>query len=80
MLRKVLVLLILTATCSGCAMESCNGSLKIAMPEMPIAGSKVAEELAANCNAVKCPNLTRWLNELYLFKVKYNIYRQELAK
>jgi len=53
---------------------------KIVLPEMPLAGEKVATELAANCSNNKCPNLNNWLNELYLFREKYNIYRQELSK
>ena len=61
-------------------MESYNKEIKVTLPLMPIAGSKVAEELTANCNAVKCPNLTKWLNELYAFRESYNIYRQELAR
>ena len=28
----------------------------------------------------KCDNLNNWLNELYLFKLKYDIYRIELSK
>jgi hypothetical protein len=49
------------------------------MPEMPVAGAKVAEELSTrNCSKEQCPNLNNWLNEIYLFKLKYEIYRQGL--
>jgi len=61
-------------------MENYNKSLKINLPEMPIAGQKVADELSANCTETNCLNLTKWLNELYLFRQSYNVYKQELAK
>jgi len=74
------------------------------LPEMPIAGSRVANELDAVCNITKCKklqcekpenlhskeckklqcgkckNLNDWFNGLYLFKVKYSIYKEELKK
>jgi len=28
----------------------------------------------------KCDNINNWLNELYLFKLKYDIYALELSK
>lgn len=47
---------------------------------MPIAGTEVASELVIVCNKVKCPNTCNWLNELYLFRQQYNVYREELNK
>lgn len=47
---------------------------------MPIAGKEVASELSLNCNQEKCPKTNNWLNELYLFKAKYLIYKEELKK
>lgn len=42
---------------------------------MPLAGSKVADELELLCTGNKCYNLNNWLNELYLFKEQYQIYK-----
>jgi hypothetical protein len=42
---------------------------------MPIAGEKVANEIALICNDKSCYHLNNWLNELYLFKSQYEIYR-----
>jgi hypothetical protein len=50
------------------------------MPLIPIAGQKVADELEKVCKADRCINLTNWLNEMYLFNIKYNIYRNEFSK
>lgn len=47
---------------------------------MPIAGSKVANELQNVCTKEKCNNLNEWLNRLYAFRVQYLIYKEELAK
>ena len=47
---------------------------------MPLAGSDVAIELIAVCDKHKCPNVTRWFNELYLFRKQYNVYKEELMK
>ena len=45
---------------------------------MPIAGVKVADELAQVCAVTKCPNTNKWLNDLYLFKQQYALYRYAL--
>jgi len=50
------------------------------LPEMPVAGESVANEIKAVCLPNKCPNLNNWLNELYVFKAKYIIYKEELKK
>ena len=67
----------MTAILSGCKTANYKG--KVTMPEMPVAGAKVAEELSTrNCSKEQCPNLNNWLNEIYLFKLKYEIYRKGL--
>jgi len=53
---------------------------KIDLPEMPLAGKAVAAELKEVCAPQKCKNLNEWLNELYLFRGQYNIYKQELVR
>lgn len=47
---------------------------------MPVAGASVSKELETICSSVKCPNVTRWLNELYAFREQYNVYKTELIK
>ena len=61
---------------SGCAKtnyKTCVSSLDL--PVMPLAGSKVADELETLCTGNKCYNLNNWLNELYLFREQYQVYR-----
>ena len=66
---------------SGCARTNYDKPLYIMkLPEMPLAGSKVADELQAICTQDKCKNINDWLNRLYSFRVQYLIYREELAK
>ena len=70
--------MILTAILSACKTANSNVT-KIALPEFPIAGKAVAQELSSrNCSKEQCTNVNNWLNEIYLFKVKYEIYRQGL--
>jgi hypothetical protein len=48
------------------------------LPDMPLAGAKVANELTAICTDKTCLHLNDWLNELYLFKQEYKIHKREL--
>jgi hypothetical protein len=61
---------------SGCAKASYSGLKGSDLPNIPIAGSKVAEELKEICPGNKCLHLNNWLNELYLFKQEYLIYKE----
>lgn len=63
---------------SGCVTKSYNSCLKGAdLPEMPIAGEKVASELEVLCKDEKnCFHLNNWLNELYVFRQQHLIYRK----
>lgn len=47
---------------------------------MPIAGTKVADELEQICTEEKCHYLLDYFNKLYIFRVQYLIYREELSK
>lgn len=47
---------------------------------MPVAGIEVANELEEICTKDKCYYIIDFLNRLYLFKAKYSIYKEELAK
>lgn len=73
-------LLILMVILNACTTASYNKIPKLNLPEMPIAGDRVASELVAVCDKIKCPNTNNWLNELYLFSQQYNVYREELKK
>ena len=65
-------------TFSGCVGKSYSIN-SINLPEMPIAGENVADELANVCSPQnKCINLNNWLNDLYIFKTKYSIYKEKL--
>jgi hypothetical protein len=47
------------------------------LPEMPIAGDMVASELEVLCkDEKKCFHLNNWLNELFLFRQQYLIYKR----
>lgn len=65
---------------SGCATKSYNKPVQLDLPDMSIAGPKVAKELAKVCTDKKCPNLINWLNEISIFKEEYLIYKAELSK
>ncbi len=61
---------------NGCATKGYSGCLKENdLPEMPIAGEKVALEIEQLCKVEQdCFNLNNWLNELYLFRQQYLVY------
>lgn len=80
MQARILSLLILTATLSGCQIRT-DRVAKITLPEMPLMSQKAVEEMKQVCiPRKKCDNFNNWLNELYVFRIKYNIYREELKK
>lgn len=62
----------------GCSEAKINSSCYHNLPSMPIAGKGVAKELLEVCTQNKCPNINNWLNQLYLFRKKYEIYQDEL--
>lgn len=63
----------------ACSSPKTNKVPKINLPEMPLITQQIAEEIKAVCVPRKrCDNFNNWLNELYIFEVKYNIYRAEL--
>ena len=52
--------------------------MQIDMPDMPIAGEKVANEISPICTDEKCQNLIAWFNDLSVFREQYVIYQTEL--
>tara|TARA_R110001606_G_scaffold368615_2_gene524472 strand:- start:584 stop:796 length:213 start_codon:yes stop_codon:yes gene_type:complete len=63
------------ALLSSCAKTNYNVVHNLDLSDMPIAGSKVANELDIHCDENKCPNIIAWLNELYLFRLQYSEYK-----
>lgn len=61
--------------------NSDNHVSNFSLPEIPLPGKDVGDELDQLCNpAEKCKNLEIWLNALYKFKEIYMIYKIELSK
>ena len=80
MLLKKLNPLILILILSGCQTRT-DKVPKINLPEMPTISLEAVKEVESVCiPRKKCDNLNNWLNELYIFRVKYNIYKEELEK
>lgn len=54
---------------------------KLNLPDMPLINLKAVEEIKQVCVPRKsCDNFNNWLNELYAFRIKYNVYKEELNK
>ena len=68
----------LLVTLSGCVTRSYNTCIVGKdLPDMPVAGDMVASEIEKLCtDSFKCFHLNNWLNELYLFKQQYLIYKR----
>jgi hypothetical protein len=48
---------------------------------MPLMNRGAVEEIKQVCIPRKaCNNFNNWLNELYAFRIKYNVYKEELNK
>ena len=75
MLRGIVKILILAVILSGCTRMNCSSFSGEDLPEVPVAGSLVADELKQICDDEKCYNLNIWLNELNFFKQEYLIYK-----
>lgn len=74
-LLKIQSALIFLVILSGCAKKSYKEVSLYNLPEKPLAGEKVANELEKICDDKKCYHLNEWLNDLYLFKQQYALYR-----
>ena len=71
----------MTMLLNGCAKKNFNHNVTaLTMPTFPRAGKKVGEELKVVCDKDKCKNLYNWLNDIYSFKLIYDVYKEELAK
>ncbi len=48
---------------------------------MPLINLKAVEEVKQVCVPRRsCDNFNNWLNELYVFRIKYYVYKEELSK
>ena len=66
---------------SACAKTNYKACISnIHLPDMPLAGNKVADELKSLCSLNKCHNLNNYFNEIYLFREQYLIYQEALLK
>lgn len=56
--------------------------LKVNLPELPSIDLNIEAEkdFKKVCNPTVCNSLNKFLAEIYDFRVKYDIYRIELAK
>ena len=65
---------------SGCQTKQ-SRLPKINLPDMPLMNKNAVTEIKQVCIPRKaCDNFNNWLNELYIFNVKYNVYKEELNK
>lgn len=64
---------------SGCAGTSCSGNFEFnSMPDFPIAGKKVAEEVKKVCKTdAECAELNDYMNRVYKFKTAYNAVKKD---
>lgn len=75
MLRKLPNLIALAIILSGCAQKNNICLSTLDLPQLPLPGKEVADELEPLCTTGKCEYFNNWLNELYLFDAQYKIYR-----
>lgn len=59
----------------GCATVSYEYN-KQQLPDFPLAGSEVAENIESICKDQNCDHLNEYLNKLYLFKKLYMIHKK----
>ena len=77
----MLLILILAILLIGCQTQTRNSISTLNLPPLPLMSQEATNEFKKLCVPYnKCDNLNNWLNELYLFKIKYDIYRIELSK
>lgn len=65
---------------SGCQTKT-NKLPTINLPDMPLMNQKAVAEIKQVCIPRKaCDNFNNWLNEIYAFRIKYYVYKEELNK
>lgn len=79
-LQTIPKILLLLTLLSGCAKANFKiDDTPLILPDMPIAGNMVANELINVCTEEDCKHLTQWLNDLYRFRLQYIIYQHYLS-
>lgn len=77
----MLLIVILAILLIGCQTQKRNSLPTLNLPPLPLMSQKATNEFKKLCiPSNKCDNINNWLNELYLFKLKYDIYSIELSK
>lgn len=72
---RIINLVLLAITLSGCAQKNSVCISTLDLPPLPMPGKKVADELEPLCTHNNCEYFNNWLNEFYLFESQYKIYR-----
>ena len=80
---KILKILILTNALSGCSNIRKQELIKVNLPELPniqleIDAEKDFQKVCTT--STKCLKLDKYLSEMYAFRIRYDIYKEELAK
>lgn len=80
---KILKTLLLMSVLTGCSHQLPRKLGKINLPELPdiqlnIDAEKDFQKVCTPVN--KCLKLDKYLAEMFAFRVKYDIYKEELAK
>jgi len=76
-LFQKLMIAISLITLTACAGTTCKGNFEyVAMPEFPIAGKKVANEIDQVCNDADCAELNDYMNRIYKFKKAYSLMQK----
>ena len=77
----MLLIVILAILLIGCQTQTRSSIPTLNLPPLPLMSENATNEFKKLCVPHnKCDNINNWLNELYLFKLKYEIYRIELSK
>ncbi len=73
--------MILLGLLTACSKTNYKTLTPITMPNLPIAGKEVGDELKKVCigkdGSERCPHLMAWLNKVILFRKQYTIIQKE---
>ena len=79
MISNILILSLLLIGCGN--LQRRNNIPQLNLPTMPLLNDDVINEFKKVCVPQnRCDNINNWLNELYIFNVKYDVYRLDLSK
>lgn len=76
---KYFLIILVIFNLTSCSSPRANKLPMINLPEMPTISLEAVKEVKSVCiPRSKCDNLNNWLGELYIFRLKYNIYKDAL--